>query len=242
MRIIPAIDIIGGRCVRLSEGDYNTEKVYYENPLDAAKQFEAAGLEYLHLVDLDGAKAKAVQNWEILETICKHTDLKVDFSGGIKTTEEVERAFSLGAAKVTIGSLCIKNPALVKSWLQQFGAEKIIIGADVKGEQIAIHGWLETAETTIFDFIEDYQSAGAKHFMCTDVAKDGKLQGPSLALYKKLLAAFPSIELIASGGVSGMQDLVALAASDCAAVIIGKAIYENRIELQDLKDFVDGKR
>lgn len=234
MRIIPAIDIINGQCVRLSEGDYDTKKVYYANPLDAAKAFEAAGVEFLHLVDLDGAKQGAVKNWAILEEICKNTGLKVDFSGGIKKIEQVERAFELGAKQIAIGSLAVKNFELVSKWIQQFGAEKIIVGADIKNERIAINGWLQTSDFTIFEFVQKYLDAGAKHFLCTDVSKDGKLEGPSFELYKTLMEQFPAMQLIASGGVSNLDDVIQLKKMNCPAAIVGKAIYEERVTVEEL--------
>ncbi len=234
MKIIPAIDIINGQCVRLSEGDYTTKKVYFENPVEAAKSFEEAGLKYLHLVDLDGAKAGEVQNWDILESICQATDLQVDFSGGIKTKQQVEQAFELGAQQVAIGSLCIKDPDTVKGWLNEFGSNRIIVGADVKDEKIAIHGWQETSSISIFDFLSDFTKAGAKHFLCTDVSKDGMLQGASTKLYKLILKQFPDVKLIASGGVSSILDLEELKSIKCAAAIVGKAIYENRVSLNEL--------
>ena len=237
MKIIPAIDIINGQCVRLSEGDYSTKQVYYVNPLDAAKQFEDAGLEYLHLVDLDGAKAREVKNWDVLKSITANTSLKVDFSGGIKTSEAVERAFDLGVNQVTIGSLAAKNPELFISWIEKFGGDKIILGADVKEEFIATGGWLETTNKHIIDYLAFYIEKGITNVLCTDISKDGMLQGPSIDLYKKILAQFPDLNLIASGGVSGVQDLKDLVEINCGAVVIGKAIYENRIALDELKQF-----
>ena len=234
MKIIPAIDIINGQCVRLSEGDYSTKKVYFKDPLDAALSFEKAGVKYLHLVDLDGAKAGAVKNWDILERITRSTNLHVDFSGGIKSTEQVERAFNLGAKQVAIGSLSVKDPKIVKEWLKSYGADKIIIGADVKNERIAIHGWQETADLSVFDFMKDYLDAGATTFLCTDVSKDGMLDGPSFDLYQKILNQFNDLELIASGGVTTNKDVVDLEKQGCSAAIIGKAIYEGRIDLKAL--------
>jgi phosphoribosylformimino-5-aminoimidazole carboxamide ribotide isomerase len=234
MKIIPAIDIINGQCVRLSEGDFDTKKVYYAQPLEAAKSFEAAGIEYLHLVDLDGAKKGEVVNWSVLNDICSNTKLKVDFSGGIKSIDQVEKAFELGASQIAVGSLAVKNQSLVAEWLHHFGSDKIIIGADIKDDKIAINGWLQTSEFSIFDFIEQYLTLGATDFLCTDVSKDGKLEGPSFDLYQRLLTQFPSLNLIASGGVSNIQDVQQLKALNCYATIVGKAIYEERIKLSEL--------
>jgi phosphoribosylformimino-5-aminoimidazole carboxamide ribotide isomerase len=234
MKIIPAIDIINGQCVRLSEGDFDTKKVYYAQPLEAAKAFEAAGIEYLHLVDLDGAKKGEVVNWSVLNDICSNTNLKVDFSGGIKSIDQVEKAFELGASQIAVGSLAVKNQSLVAEWLHHFGSDKIIIGADIKDDKIAINGWLQTSEFSIFDFIEQYLTLGATDFLCTDVSKDGKLEGPSFDLYQRLLTQFPSLNLIASGGVSNIQDVQQLKALNCYATIVGKAIYEERITLSEL--------
>jgi phosphoribosylformimino-5-aminoimidazole carboxamide ribotide isomerase len=234
MKIIPAIDIINGQCVRLSEGDFDTKKVYYAQPLEAAKAFEAAGIEYLHLVDLDGAKKGEVVNWSVLNDICSNTKLKVDFSGGIKNIDQVEKAFELGASQIAVGSLAVRNQSLVAEWLQHFGSDKIIIGADIKDDKIAINGWLQTSEFSIFDFIEQYLTLGATDFLCTDVSKDGKLEGPSFDLYQRLLTQFPSFNLIASGGVSNIEDVQQLKEMNCYATIVGKAIYEERITLSEL--------
>jgi phosphoribosylformimino-5-aminoimidazole carboxamide ribotide isomerase len=234
MKVIPAIDIINGQCVRLSEGDFDTKKVYYTHPLEAALAFEAAGIEYLHLVDLDGAKQGGVVNWKVLEEICRNTELKVDFSGGIKTITQVEKAFELGAAQIAVGSLAVKNQALVAEWLQHFGSDRIIIGADIKEDKIAINGWLQTSEFSIFDFIEQYLALDATDFLCTDVSKDGKLEGPSFELYHRLMAQFPNMHLIASGGVSNIQDVQQLKEMNCYATIVGKAIYEERLTLSEL--------
>lgn len=237
MIIIPAIDIINGQCVRLTKGDYNTTKVYHSDPLSAAKMFEDAGLKYLHLVDLDGAKKGEVVNWSVLESIASSTNLIIDFSGGIKTAASLERALNAGAAQVTIGSLAVKRPDIFRDWIVQYGAEKLILGADVIGRNIAVHGWLETSEASIFDFIEGYQLMGIQRVMCTDVSKDGMLQGPSLELYQEIIARFSQIQLVASGGVSQLEDLYALKAAGCAAAIVGKAYYEGRISLVELSAF-----
>jgi phosphoribosylformimino-5-aminoimidazole carboxamide ribotide isomerase len=237
MQIIPAIDIIDGKCVRLTQGDYEQKKIYNEHPLEVAKQFQDAGLQRLHLVDLDGAKAGAVKNWKVLETIAGKTSLVIDFGGGIKTEKDVTIVFNSGAALATIGSLAVKNEAEFVKWLLQFGAEKFLLGADVKDEKITVGGWLETTDITIYDFLQKYISQGVQQVFCTDVSKDGLLAGPSVDLYKKIIERFPGLHFIASGGVSSMHDLESLSAIGCNGVIIGKAIYENRISLDDLKQF-----
>jgi phosphoribosylformimino-5-aminoimidazole carboxamide ribotide isomerase len=237
MHIIPAIDIIEGKCVRLTQGDYEHKKIYNENPLEVAKQFEDAGLQRLHLVDLDGAKAGAVKNWKVLETIAGKTSLIIDFGGGIKTEKDVTIVFNSGAALATIGSLAVKNEAEFVKWLIQFGAGKFLLGADVKDEKITVGGWLETTDIAIYDFLQKYIDEGVQQVFCTDVSKDGLLAGPSVDLYKKIIERFPSLHFIASGGVSAMKDVEALAAIGCKGVIIGKAIYENRISLDELKQF-----
>ena len=236
MIIIPAIDLIGGKCVRLTKGDYNTTKIYNENPLEVAKSFEDAGLTHLHLVDLDGAKKGEVVNWEVLETIAKGTNLTIDFSGGIKSADAVQNALNLGASKVTIGSIAVKRPDTFKQWILDFGPEKLILGADVLGDKIAVHGWQEASEATIFDFIEGYELCGIRQVMCTDVSKDGMLQGPSIELYTEILRRFPQIQLVASGGVSNLNDLKELKSIGCHAAIVGKAIYEGRVSLSELID------
>ncbi|HEX6431989.1 MAG TPA: 1-(5-phosphoribosyl)-5-[(5-phosphoribosylamino)methylideneamino]imidazole-4-carboxamide isomerase [Niastella sp.] len=237
MQIIPAIDIIDGKCVRLTQGDYEQKKIYNEHPLEVAKEFEDAGLQRLHLVDLDGAKAGAVKNWKVLETIAGKTSLVIDFGGGIKTEKDVTIVFESGAALATIGSLAVKNEFEFVKWLLQFGAEKFLLGADVKDEKITVGGWLETTDISIFDFLQKYIDHGVQQVFCTDVSKDGLLAGPSIDLYKKIIERFPSLNFIASGGVSNMKDLESLAAIGCTGAIVGKAIYENRISLDDLKLF-----
>lgn len=237
MKIIPAIDIIDGKCVRLTQGDYAQKKIYNEHPLEVAKQFEDAGLQRLHLVDLDGAKAGAVKNWKVLEAIAGKTGMIIDFGGGIKTEKDVNIVFDSGAALATIGSLAVKDEATFTQWLLQYGAEKFLLGADVKDEKIAIGGWLETTDLWIYDFIEKYIQKGIKQLFCTDVSKDGKLEGPSLELYKNIMKKFPELHFIASGGVSSVRDLEDLRNAGCKGVIIGKAIYENRISLKELKTF-----
>lgn len=237
MQIIPAIDIIDGKCVRLTQGDYEQKKIYNEHPLEVAKQFEDAGLQRLHLVDLDGAKAGAVKNWKVLETIAGKTELVIDFGGGIKTEKDVNIVFESGAALATIGSLAVKNEFEFVKWLLQFGADKFLLGADVKDEKITVGGWLETTNISIYDFLQKYIDHGVQQVFCTDVSKDGLLAGPSTELYKKIIERFPSLHFIASGGVSNMKDLESLVEIGCAGAIVGKAIYENRISLEELKTF-----
>ncbi len=236
--IIPAIDIIDGKCVRLTEGDYTRKSVYYDHPLEVALKFEDAGIKRLHLVDLDGAKAGAVKNWKVLETIASKTRLTIDFGGGIKTDNDVNIVFESGAALATVGSIAVKDEATFISWLQQFGAEKFLLGADVKGEKITIGGWLETTDTWVYDFMRNYLEKGVQQIFCTDVSKDGKLEGPSLELYRNIITEIPGINLIASGGVTTLDDLFKLQEIGCTSAIVGKAIYENRISIEDLKQFV----
>ena len=237
MQIIPAIDLIDGKCVRLTQGDYNLKTIYNEHPLEVAKQFEDAGLMRLHLVDLDGAKAGAVKNWKVLETIAGKTSLIIDFGGGIKQEEDVKIVFSSGAALATVGSIAVKDEERFVSWLKQFGADKFLLGADVKDEKIAVGGWLETTDIWIYDFIEKYIAHGVHQIFCTDVSKDGKLEGPSTELYTNILQKFPQLHFIASGGVSNIKDLDELAVIGCSGAIVGKAIYEGRIMLNELKRF-----
>ena len=234
MIIIPAIDLIKGQCVRLTKGDYDTTKVYNTNPLEVAQEFEQAGLTHLHLVDLDGARKREVVNWDILEQIAKNTSLKIDFSGGLSNQEQVKRAYDLGAYKVTIGSIAVKRPDTFKQWIVDYGAENMILGADVIDRNIAIHGWETASEVSILDFIHGYFLCGIRHVMCTDVSKDGMLEGAAVNLYKEILSAFPEIKLVASGGVSNLQDLKDLKDAGCASAIVGKAIYEGRVTLQEL--------
>jgi phosphoribosylformimino-5-aminoimidazole carboxamide ribotide isomerase len=234
MEIIPAIDIIDGKCVRLTQGDYEQKKIYNEHPLEVAMEFEDAGLRRLHLVDLDGAKAGAVKNWKVLETIAGKTKMVIDFGGGIKTDKDVNIVFDSGAALATIGSLAVKNEFEFVKWLLQYGADKFLLGADVKEEKIAVGGWLETTDIWIYDFIEKYIGHGVRQLFCTDVSKDGLLQGPSTELYKNIISKFPDLHFIASGGVSDMQDVITLKEIGCKGVIIGKAIYEGRIAVKDL--------
>jgi len=239
MEIIPAIDIIDGKCVRLTQGDYAQKKIYNENPLEVAMEFEDAGLKRLHLVDLDGAKAGAVKNWKVLERLAGKTGLVIDFGGGIKTEGDVHIVFSSGAALATIGSIAVKNGPLFVSWLEEYGADKFLLGADVRDEKIAVGGWLETTDRWVYDFIQEYLEKGVSQVFCTDVSKDGLLQGPALELYKNIVGKFPSLHFIASGGVSSFDDVLRLEEVGCSGVIIGKAIYEGRISLNQLKSYAD---
>lgn len=237
MQIIPAIDIIDGKCVRLTQGDYDQKTIYNSNPLEVAKEFEDAGLQRLHLVDLDGAKAGAIKNWKILEAITRDTSLVVDYGGGIKTEDDLRTVFRSGAAFATIGSLAVKNETLFVEWIQKYGAEKFLLGADVKDERIAVSGWLETTEIDIFSFLEKYIGYGITQVFCTDVSKDGKLEGPSIELYQKIIHRFPDLIFIASGGVATLEDLEELKLIGCCGAIVGKAIYESRITLTELINF-----
>ena len=234
MRIIPAIDIIDGKCVRLSQGDYDTKKIYNENPLEVAKEFEDYGIEYLHLVDLDGAKSKQIINYKTLELIASKTNLKVDFGGGIKADQDIRIAFECGANQITGGSIAVQNPTLFQEWISQYGSDKIILGADAKDRKIATHGWLETSELDVIDFIQEYKTKGIDYVICTDIAKDGMLEGTSNELYAEILAT-SEVKLIASGGVSSIDDLIKIKELGCEGAILGKAIYEGRIQLKDLK-------
>ena len=234
MKIIPAIDIIDGKCVRLSKGDYDTKKIYNENPVEVAKEFEDFGIQYLHLVDLDGAKAKKIINQKAIENIAKKTNLIIDFGGGIRSEEDLQKAFDSGAKKVTLGSIAVVNPELCLAWLEKFGAEKLILGADCLDRKIKTSGWLENSETDVVDFIKEYQKKGFREVVCTDISKDGMLQGPSTALYQEIIEN-STIELIASGGISNIEDVQKMKEIGCAGTIIGKAIYEGRISLEDLR-------
>ena len=239
MRIIPAIDIINGQCVRLTQGDYNRKKVYNTNPLEVAKSFEAAGIRYLHLVDLDGARLGQVENYKVLEAIASNTNLQIDFGGGLRTNEDVERVFSAGAKQITGGSIAVKNPNLFKTWLDQFGSKKIILGADALGGNIAIQGWAENTDLPVSGFISDYQERGIEYVICTDISKDGALTGPAIALYKTIMEENMDIKIIASGGVAGVSDLAELKQLGVDGVIVGKAIYEGKITLNQLQDYVN---
>ncbi len=238
IEIIPAIDVIDGKCVRLSQGDYTQKKIYNESPLEVARKFADAGIRRLHLVDLDGAKAQHIVNKAVLETIATHTNLVIDFGGGLKSNEDVRIAFESGASMVTGGSIAVKQPDLFSAWIEQYGADRIILGADVHNEQIAITGWLENTNIDLIPFIEQYVKKGIRHVLCTDIAKDGMLGGASVSLYQKILAHFPDLYLIASGGVSCMADIDALNDAQLPAVVFGKAIYEGRVQLSDLKKYL----
>lgn len=238
IEIIPAIDIIDAKCVRLSQGDYEQKKVYNENPLEVAKMFEGAGIKRLHLVDLDGAKAQHIVNYKVLESIATHTNLTIDFGGGLKSDEDLRIAFESGAKMITGGSIAVKKPDVFSSWIEKFGSERIILGADVKNEKIAVSGWIETTDADLLPFVEKFKAKGVDKVICTDISKDGMLQGPSIELYKKILEQFPDLYLIASGGVSSMADIEALQEANVPAVITGKAIYEGRITMADLTQFI----
>lgn len=238
MQIIPAIDLIGGKCVRLSQGDYSSKKEYHDDPLEMAKRFEGVGIQRLHLVDLDGAKAKKIVNAEVLERICAGTSLHVDFGGGIQADEEIEKAFKLGAKQVTGGSIAVKDASLFQAWIAKYGAEKIILGADAKNKKIAVGGWEETTSVDLIPFIKDYVAKGISYVICTDVAKDGLLQGPSTDLYKEILQEIPGVKLIASGGVASVKDLEELEKIGVYGTIVGKAYYEGRVTLEELAAFI----
>ncbi len=232
--IIPAIDIIDGKCVRLLQGDYNQKKIYNEAPLEVAKDFEDAGLKRLHLVDLDGAKNGAVKNWKVLESLASKTSLVIDFGGGITSEKDVEIVFDSGASLATVGSIAVKKKDVFEGWIKKFGAPKFLLGADVKEEKLTISGWLEQTDIWIYDFIEQYIEKGITQLFCTDVAKDGALSGPSTELYKNIIDKFPQLQFIASGGVSNIDDVINLKELGCSGVIIGKAIYEGRVSLPEL--------
>ena len=238
MRIIPAIDIIEGKCVRLTKGDYSTKKIYNENPLEIAKEFEDAGIQYLHFVDLDGAKASHIVNYKILDQIASKTSLQIDFGGGLKSDEDLRIAFESGANQITGGSIAVKNATVFESWISKFGADKIILGADCNNEKIALSGWQEESNLNVIPFIKQYQSKGIEYVICTDISKDGMLQGPSFDLYERILMRASEIKLIASGGISTFHEIPQLADLGCEGVIIGKAIYENRISLKQLENYI----
>lgn len=243
MRIIPAIDIIDGKCVRLTKGDYATKKIYNEDPLEVAKQFEASGIEYLHLVDLDGAKAEHIVNYKVLEQIASKTSLKIDFGGGLKTNEDLLIAFNSGARQITGGSIAVKDSKTFEGWLSKYGPTKIILGADCHEGKIAINGWQQKSEREVIPFIEAYQKKGIQYVICTDISKDGMLEGPSFDLYIKIIedcskSQGQSIKLIASGGVTSIDDINVLKDLGCEGVIIGKALYENKINLRDLEQHI----
>ena len=238
MRIIPAIDIINGECVRLSKGDYNKKTVYSKNVLDVAKNFEDNGIQFLHLVDLDGAKQNRIINYKILEKISSQTNLTIDFGGGLKSEEDIKIAFENGAMQVTLGSVAIKNPELFLKSLEKYGSEKIILGADARKEKIAVSGWLEESKMNIYDFIKEKTEDGIQYVISTDIDKDGMLEGPSFDLYEKIIGENPNIKLIASGGITSASDLEKVKSIGCEGAIIGKALYENRITFNDLKPFL----
>ncbi|WP_166966529.1 1-(5-phosphoribosyl)-5-[(5-phosphoribosylamino)methylideneamino]imidazole-4-carboxamide isomerase [Yeosuana marina] len=244
MRIIPAIDIIDGKCVRLTKGDYDTKKVYNENPLEVAKAFEASGIEYLHLVDLDGAKANHIVNYRVLEQIAAKTSLKIDFGGGLKADEDLNIAFNSGAKQITGGSIAVKDPETFESWISKYGATKIILGADSDNGKVSISGWMEQSKEDVIPFIKAYQRKSIQYVICTDISKDGMLEGPSAELYKQIIdecsnsSSGQSIKLIASGGISTIEEIPMLKELGCEGVIIGKAIYENRISLKQLEKYV----
>jgi|TARA_B110000046_G_scaffold66048_1_gene73842 phosphoribosylformimino-5-aminoimidazole carboxamide ribotide isomerase len=242
LRIIPAIDIIDGKCVRLTKGDYNTKKIYNENPLEVAKEFEAAGIEFLHVVDLDGAKASQIINYKVLEQIASKTSLKIDFGGGLKSNKDLEIAFSSGANQITGGSIAVKNSDIFESWIEKYGAQKIILGADFypdsAGGKIATNGWQEESTLELIPFIKRYQDKGIQYVICTDISKDGMLQGPSFDVYKEILTEVKNVKLIASGGISTFDELPRLAENGCEGVIIGKAIYEKKISLKQLEQYI----
>jgi phosphoribosylformimino-5-aminoimidazole carboxamide ribotide isomerase len=242
MRIIPAIDIIDGQCVRLTKGDYNTKKIYNENPLEVAKEFEAAGIEYLHVVDLDGAKASKIINYKVLEQIASKTNLKIDFGGGLKSDKDLEIAFNSGANQITGGSIAVKNSEVFESWIEKYGSKKIILGADfypdTSGGKIATNGWQEESSLELIPFINNYQQKGIQYVICTDISKDGMLEGPSFDIYKEILSEVKNLKLIASGGISTFNELPKLAEMGCEGVIIGKAIYEHKISLKQLENFI----
>lgn len=238
IELIPAIDIIDGKCVRLSQGDYESKKVYNENPLEVAKEFEAYGIRRLHIVDLDGAASQHVVNYRILEQIAAQTSLVIDFGGGIKTTGDIEIAFESGAQMVTVGSIAVKSPEVFTEWLQTYGNEKIILGADVKDNRIAIHGWKEESPLELMPFLDSYVAKGITQVLCTDISRDGMLEGPATDLYKRILQAHPELHLIASGGISSLDDILKLDEAGIPAAVFGKALYEGRISLKDLSRYI----
>jgi phosphoribosylformimino-5-aminoimidazole carboxamide ribotide isomerase len=238
IRIIPAIDLINGQCVRLSEGDFSRQKTYDSSPVEVAKRFEDQGVKFLHLVDLDGARARKPVNLAILEQIAAATSLQIDFGGGIQSEESIEQAFSAGARQITAGSIAVREPELVKSWLSRYGTERVIIGADFRGDTISINAWADQSDLKLEDYIADYLQVGGKSFICTDVSKDGMLQGPATDTYRRLAASYPAAEIIASGGVTTIQDLDELQQAGVGGAIIGKAIYEGTITFADLKRFL----
>lgn len=234
MKIIPAIDLVDGKCVRLTQGDFNKKKIYRDNPVEVAKEFESADLEYLHLIDLDGAKKGEVVNWKVIREILDKTVLKVDFGGGVKTTEEVEQLLDLGINRINIGSIAVREPEKFKSWMREYDPENFILSADVRGDNVQINGWQEGTNICLYDLIAQYEPV-LKYMACTDIGTDGMLSGPNFGLYKKLINRFPDLKVIASGGVSSIEDLIQLKYIKVDSVIIGKALYEGRIKLEELK-------
>ena len=237
IELIPAIDIIDGQCVRLTKGDYDQKTVYRDSPAEVAKEFEQKGFKRLHVVDLDGAKSKHIVNDEVLRRITTETNLTVDFGGGIKTDEDIEKAFSAGAAMVTVGSIAVTQPELFIGWLEKYGADRMILGADVRNGKISINGWKEDSAEDLLPFLRKYIDAGVKTVLCTEISKDGTLQGPAIELYKEVMTAYPTLHLIASGGVSSIDDIKALDRAGIPAVVFGKAIYEGKINLNELWDW-----
>ena len=237
IELIPAIDIIDGQCVRLTKGDYDQKTVYRDSPAEVAKEFEQKGFKRLHVVDLDGAKSKHIVNDEVLRRITTETNLTIDFGGGIKTDEDIEKAFSAGAAMVTVGSIAVTQPELFIGWLEKYGADRMILGADVRNGKISINGWKEDSAEDLLPFLRKYIDAGVKTVLCTEISKDGTLQGPAIELYKEVMAAYPTLHLIASGGVSSIDDIKALDRAGIPAVVFGKAIYEGKINLNELWDW-----
>lgn len=233
MKIIPAIDILNGKCVRLTKGDYTTQKVYNQNPVEVAKEFEANGIEYLHLVDLDGAKSKSVVNIKTLELIAQQTKLHIDFGGGVKTNQDIQDVFNAGAKQITGGSIAIQNPSQFKEWIQKYGTERIILGADCDNRKVATNGWLSYSDIDVISFIQQYEQFGIKSVVCTDISKDGMLAGPSIELYHEILKK-STVNLIASGGISSVADLINLQEIGCKGAIIGKAIYEGKVTLNQI--------
>lgn len=238
IEIIPAIDIIEGKCVRLTKGDYETKKVYDEDPVELAKRFEGHGIRRLHVVDLDGARSQHVVNFRTVERIADHTSLVIDFGGGIKTDSDLDIAFASGASLVTIGSVAAKQPELFYSWVERFSPQKVILGADVKNGRISINGWKEEAADELMPFLKRYTDCGIENVLCTDISRDGMLEGPATELYQQIMAAFPDVHLIASGGVSCLEDIESLDAAGIPAVVFGKAIYEGKIKLEELERFI----
>ena len=238
IEIIPAIDLINGKCVRLTQGDYSQKKIYNENPIEVAKMFQDAGISRLHLVDLDGAKAQHIVNYIVLERITSKTDLIVDFGGGLKSDDDLRIAFECGASMVTGGSIAVKNPEIFTGWIEKYGSEKIMLGADVKNMKIAVSGWMEDTDIELIPFLETYQKRGISKIICTDISKDGMLEGPSIELYRDIIRKLPDVFLIASGGVSSIADIEILHDCGVPAVIFGKAIYEGKIKLKDLSRFL----